>query len=126
MGKNENKQVYNGNYKDEEKAAHATDTLARKLIANGEKGHKLNFPDDHNEVFPEKKTNYFGVSYNKNHATWTAQRRSKNGNKKVLNGVYKNEETAAHASDTVARKLIANGEKGHKLNFPDDHTEVYA
>ena len=26
----------------------------------------------------------------------------------------------------MARKLIANGEKGHKLNFPDDHTEVYS
>ena len=26
----------------------------------------------------------------------------------------------------MARKLIANGENGHKLNFPDDDTKVYA
>jgi hypothetical protein len=39
---------------------------------------------------------------------------------------FKDEETAAHATDTLARKLMANGEKNHKLNFPDDNTEVYA
>jgi hypothetical protein len=37
----------------------------------------------------------------------------------------RDEETAAHASDTLARKLTENGEKGHRLNFPDDYTEVY-
>jgi hypothetical protein len=63
----EKKHVYNGTYKDEEKAAHASDTLARKLIENGEKGHKLNFPEDHTEVYPEKvkfSSNYIGVTYN--------------------------------------------------------------
>merc|ERR1712098_795178 len=128
MGKNEKKNVYNGCYKDEETAAHASDTLARKLIKNGEKGHKLNFPDDHTEVYPEKVTfssNYFGVSYNESKSKWVAQRRSKNEKKTVFNGTYKDEETAAHASDTLARKLIANGEKGRLLNFPDDKTEVY-
>ena len=43
----------------------------------------------------------------------------------ICNGTYENEKTAAHASDTLARKLMENGEKSHKLNFPDDHTEVY-
>merc|ERR1712098_519141 len=123
--KTEKKTVYNGTYKDEETAAHASHTLARKLIVNGEKDHKLNFPDDATEVNPEtEKENYFGVSYDKSKARWQAYRRSKNENKNVYNGTYKNEETAAHASDTLARELIENGEKGHKLNFPDDHTEL--
>ena len=51
---------------------------------------------------------------------WHAKRWSKNEEKNFSNGSYDNKETAAHASDTLARKLIANGEKGHKLNFPDD------
>jgi hypothetical protein len=41
-------------------------------------------------------------------------RKSKNENKIFFYGFYDNEETAAHASDTLARKLLANGEKGHK------------
>merc|ERR1712098_935383 len=123
--KNEKKTLYNGTHKDEKLAAHASDTLARKLTANGEKSHKLNFPDDLTEVYPEQKTNYFGVSYNKLKATWDAYRYSRNEKRNVYNGTCKNEVTAAHASDTLARKLIDNGEKGHKLNFPDDHTEVY-
>merc|ERR1712098_767899 len=123
--KYENKNVYNGTYKDEETAAHASDTLARKLIANGENGHKLNFPDDRTEVRPEKRFNYIGVFYNEKYAKWQAGRRSKNENKNVYNGTYKNEKTAAHASDTLARKFIANGEKGHQINFPDDDTEIY-
>jgi len=123
--------VFNGSYyKDKEIAAHASDTLARKLIANGEKGHKLNFPDDDTEVYPEKhkfSSNYIGVSYNKINARWQVQRWSKNENHKMFyNGSYKEEETAANASDSLARKLIANGEKGHNLNFPDDGTEVYS
>merc|ERR1712098_438696 len=120
-GKNENKTVYNGhNYKDEKTAAYASDILARKLITNGEKGHKINFPDDDIGVFSKKKTNYIGVGYNKRGKKWRAQRYSKNEHKQIFNGCYKDEETAAHASDTLARKLIATGDKGHKLNFPDD------
>ena len=42
----------------------------------------------------------------------------------ICNGRYDNEKTAAHASDTLARNLLANGEKGHRLNFPDDDTDV--
>merc|ERR1712098_544332 len=121
--KNEKKTVTNGSYKDEETAAHASDTLVRKLIENGEKGHKLNFPDDHGEVYPKQKTNNFGVFYNKLRKTWYASRHSKNDKRNVTNGTYRDEETAAHASDTLARKLMANGEKGHKLNFPDNGTE---
>merc|ERR1712098_369473 len=124
--KNERKNCYHGYYKDEETAACASDTLARKLIENGEKGHKLNFPDEHTEVQPkEKYSKYFGVTYNKRDEMWIVCRRSKNKHITVYNGTYKNEETAARASDTLARKLIANGEKGHKLNFPDNDTEVY-
>merc|ERR1712098_1026376 len=106
--KKEDKTVHNGSYKDKETAARASDTLAKKLMVNGEKGHKLNFPDDETEVYPEQKTNYFGVSYNKLRATWEACRRSKNEKKTVFNGTYKNEETAAHASDTLAKTLIEN------------------
>ena len=43
----------------------------------------------------------------------------------INHGSYENEEAAAHASDTLARKLIANGEQGHKLNFLGDETEVF-
>merc|ERR1712098_347974 len=108
-----------------ETAAHASDTLARELIANGEKGHRLNFPDDQTEVYPkEKRISYFGVSYNEKTKQWWVKRWSKNKKKEVWNKSYKDEETAAHASDTLAREFMENGEKGHKLNFPEDDTEV--
>merc|ERR1712098_492225 len=123
LSKIESKVIHSGYYKDEVTAAHASDTLARKLIANGENGHKLNFSDD-TEV-AHFSSNYIGVSYNTLRATWFARRRSNHKKKMIYNGVYKNEKTAAHASDTLARQLIANGEQGHKLNFPDDDTEVY-
>ena len=55
---------------------------------------------------------------------WRAQRRSKLHNRLIQNERYEDDETAARASDTLARKLIANGEQAHKLNFPDDDTEV--
>ena len=55
-----------------------------------------------------------------------AQRRSKKEKKILTNGYYKDEETAARASDTLARELMANGEQNHKLNFLGDSTEVYA
>merc|ERR1712098_962138 len=125
--KNEKKAVHNGSYKSEETAAHASDTLARKLMANGAHGHKLNFPDDNTEIYPEEKTsNYFGVYYNEKNARWAADRWSKNEKKAVHNGSYKDEETAAHASDTLARKLMANGDQNLKLNFPNDDTEVFS
>jgi len=123
--KNKKKSVSNGTYKDEETAAHASDSLARKLIANGEKDHKLNFPENHNEVRPEKRNNFIGVSYNQKYAKWQVGRWSKNEKRIVRNGTYNKEKTAAHASDTLAREFIANGEEGHKLNFPNDnHTDV--
>merc|ERR1712098_630264 len=98
------------------------DTLARKFLANGEKGHKLNFPGDNTEMYTE---NYIGVIFQKRDLTWRVMRWSKSGKKNICNGTYKNEETAAHASDTLARKLIASGEKGHKLNFSYDDTDVH-
>merc|ERR1712098_447391 len=103
--KNEKKTVYNGSYKDEKTAAHGSDTLARKLKENGEQNHKLNFADDDTEVYPEEKTTSsqcIGVYYNERQLTWLAYRWSKNGKKMVYNGTYKDEETAAHASDTLA------------------------
>jgi len=123
----EKRLVYNGCYNDEETAAHASDTLARNLMANDKQNLKLNFPDDDTEVYPEKTTlsQYIGVSYSEDISKWLTRRYSKNEKKIIYNGRYKDEETAAHASDTLARKLTANGEQGHKLNFPDDHTRVY-
>jgi len=85
----------------------------------------------HAVIFEHKETNkiffvkLIGVTGNKTRTRWTANRWSKKEKKNVHNGVYKDEETAAHASDSLARKLIENGEQGHKINFPDDDTEVY-
>jgi hypothetical protein len=124
---NDNKKVSNGCYNEAETAAHASDTLARQLMENGEQKLTLNFPDDYIEVYREKKTSkYIGVSYNNNKLKWNVQRWSKNENKMVYNGTYGDEETAAHASDTLARKLMKNGEQEHKLNFTDNYTKVYS
>merc|ERR1712098_269366 len=125
--KDEKKQLNNGCYDDEETAAHASDTLARQIMENGEQKLKLNFPDDHTEVYSEeKKIKFIGVNYDKAKSKWKVQRRNKNEYNMDYNGYYDDEETAAHASDTLARKLVENGEQNHKLNFPDDNTEVYA
>merc|ERR1712098_221453 len=76
-----------------------------------------------NEIDLEKKTpNYIGVTGAVT-AKWRAVRWSKNEGRQLYNGSYKDKETAAHASDTLARKLTKNGEQNHKLNFPDDNTE---
>merc|ERR1712098_436835 len=107
-----------------ETAAHASDSLARKLMEKGEQGHKLNFPDDDTEVHKKAATSeYIGVTYK--NSKWYVIRYSKNAKNLVSNGYHDDEETAAHASDTLARKLMNKGEQDHKLNFPDDHTEVY-
>jgi len=120
--------LYNGRYDDEETAARASDTLARKLMKNGEQTLKLNFPEDDIEIYPEKKQNsskFLGVSFNIKESKWKVQRRSKKENKRFSNGCYDDEETAARASDTLARKLMKSGEQTLKLNFPEDDTEVY-
>jgi hypothetical protein len=49
-----------------------------------------------------------------------AWRCSKKEKRAIRNGTYRDEETAALASDTLARKLMANGEQKYSLNFPDD------
>jgi len=114
------KLCFNGSFYDEKTAAHASDTLARKLMANGEQCHALNFPDDHTEVHREETSSKFiGVSYACRQSKWVTSRRSKIEKKMVSNGSYNDEETAAHASDNLARKLMRNGEQVHKLNFPD-------
>merc|ERR1712058_137532 len=110
-------------------AARASDTLARKLMENGEQTLKLNFPEDDTEVYPEEKktsSKFIGVTFNKRESKWRVQRWSKIENKILSNGRYDDEETAVRKSDTLARKLMKNGEKNHKLNFPDDHNEVHA
>merc|ERR1712034_291799 len=74
-----------------------------------------------------EKTNtskYIGVFYNNKISKWRASRYSKNEKKIMYIGDYKDEDIAAHASDTLARKLIANDKQKLKLNFPDDETEV--
>jgi hypothetical protein len=123
----EKKIFNNGYHEDEETAAHASDTLARKLMAKGEENHKLNFPDENIKVHPDeraKSSSYIGVYYNKKKKTWKTLRWSKILHKDVHNGSYKNEETAGHASDTLARKLMFNGEQSHKLNFPESNTKL--
>jgi hypothetical protein len=74
----------------------------------------------------KKTSKYRGVSYFYSNSKWRAQRCSKHiKNKTLYNGYYDDEETAAHASDTLARKLMENGEQNHMLNFPEDYTEVH-
>jgi hypothetical protein len=126
--RNEHKVIHNGSYKNEETAAHASYTLARKLMQNGEQNHKLNFPYDDIDVFPEKRSSskYFGVSYNRVIEKWSANRWSKCDKRLICNGYYDTEETAARASDTLGKKLIEIGEKDHKLNFPDDDIGVWS
>merc|ERR1712034_304579 len=89
------KLAYNGYYKEEETAARASDTLARKLMVNGEQKHKLNFPEDNTEVYPEinQKFKYIGVNYSERNSGWDACRWSKIDKKPVYNGHYKDEET---------------------------------
>ena len=65
------------------------------------------------------------MSYDKKLSKWIARRYSKDNSKRLPNGYHDDEETAAHASDTLARKLMENGqEQSHKLNFPEDETVV--
>jgi len=83
-------------------------------MANGEKNHKFNFPDDDAEVYPEQKiasSMHIGMC--------------KTENKMVYNGCCKDEEAVALVSDTLARNLIVNGEQNHKLNFPNSDNEKY-
>ena len=65
------------------------------------------------------------MSFNKKESKWKVQRWSRSENKTLYNGCYDDEETAARASDTLARKLMKNGEQTLKLNFPEDDTDVY-
>jgi hypothetical protein len=115
------------------------------MLVFGSKGCKQRASEDESETSPkklisfyqfnfsgsdtkrnEKKTDseFIGVRYVSKYSKWQAVRWSKNERRLVSNGLYDNEETAAHASDTVARKLMAKGENNHKLNFPDDETVV--
>merc|ERR1711964_659436 len=122
------KPVCNGCFNRDEKmkAAHASDTLARALMKNGEK-HKLNFPNDETEVWKEKNENsskYLGVWWSKRNSKWLASRWSKSQGKMIHNGHFNQEMKAAHASDTLAKMLMKHGEKRHELNFPGAEPEA--
>merc|ERR1712098_244462 len=124
------KTVFGGcfNLDEEMKAAHASDTLARKLMKNGEYGHQLNFYHDETEVVVEKRkkmSRCLGVTWDKKQSKWRVERWSKIEKKMIYKGRFNaHEETkAVHASDTLARELMKNGENGHHLNFPDDKTK---
>merc|ERR1712098_884878 len=84
--------------------------------------------DDDTEIYPEKKENssiFIGVTYSDQIGKWKVQRWSRNEKKIVPYGSYGDEETAAHASDTLARKLMINGELKLALNFPgDENTQI--
>jgi hypothetical protein len=86
------------------------------LISRGEQGHKLNFSEEADEDLHFEP---IGVAYDTNREKWRAYRWSSKERKKIEHGWYSDEETAAHASDYLARKLIADGSQGHELNFPD-------
>jgi len=132
MEQSQGKTVYNGlfNRDEKKKAAHASDILARELMTNGEKEHKLNFPNDETELWAEKEpsSKYVGVSLEKSTSKWKVWRRSKVQGKNVFGGSFNRDEEikAAHASDTLARALNESGEIEYKLNFPNDETEVWA
>jgi len=115
---------------------------SKYLMENGEEG--LNFPNHDMEMLPhegadiivkieedeymyvkrEKTSEFIGVGWVKKASKWRVSRRSKAEKKIVYHGCYDHEEAAAHASDTLARKLMNKGEVGHKLNFPDDETNM--
>merc|ERR1712098_130485 len=100
--------------------------MGREVMAKGEGDAKLNFPDDETEVQKKRKSSeYIGVTFHKKGFRWGAFRWSREECRTLHNGNYDNEEEAAYASDTLARKLMANGEENIKLNFPDDNTEVH-
>jgi len=108
------REVKNGFYSNELEAAHASDTLAMVLISKGEHGHGLNFSE-------KTMLEPIGVAYDPNREKWRAYRWNSKEMKRIGRGWYSDEETAAHASDNLARKLIADGSQGHELNydFPD-------
>merc|ERR1711964_714263 len=98
-------------------------------MKKGENGHELSFPNDETEVRAEKKeksSKYLGVSWSTSNSRWLVSRRSKIQRKTIYNGTFNSdlETKAAHASDTLAKKLKKNGENGHELNFPNDEREV--
>jgi hypothetical protein len=126
------KMICTQRYEDKETAAHASDALARELIANGERGHRLNFPNDKEkeelsladgETKRRKVSEYIGVYYNRKHNVWRASRQSKTKRKMVHNGSYRDQETAAQASDALARFLMANGDTNLKMNFREENIE---
>jgi hypothetical protein len=56
-----------------------------------------------------KKSKFIGILFYVINSKWRARRRSKNEKKLLHNGYYDDEETAARASDTLARKLLHKG-----------------
>merc|ERR1712098_252226 len=83
----------------------------RENVNNGEREEiRVKIEEDEYAKKKEPSSQFIGVSYDVKSGKWRAQRRSKLEKKMIHYGSYKNEETAALASDTLARKLLANGE----------------
>merc|ERR1712098_922866 len=84
----------------------------RENVHNGEREEiRVKIEEDEYAKKKEPSSQFIGVSYDMNTTKWRAQRRSKLEKKTLCNGTYENEETAARASDTLARKLLSNGEQ---------------
>merc|ERR1712098_998421 len=66
---------------------------------------------------------YIGISYNEKMKRWLVYRWSKRDRKAFSDGWYRDEEAAARASDTLARKFMVSSDQNIKLNFPDDVIE---
>ena len=107
--------VYLGRYNDEEMAAKAYDTYARKIYGNFA---KLNFPDIHEEVcfvVRQKKTSkYKGVVFDKKTAKWRACAMI-NGKKYTAGKCFNTEDEAAHAYNQIIIKN--NGDSKRLLSI---------
>ena len=67
-------------------------------------------------------SHYFGVSYTEKYKTWAAARWSKKEKKLISKGYFKDEKTAALASDNLARKLIQISKR--KISIKNDESRL--
>ena len=147
------KRQYLGCFDDEQQAARAVDTAARRLRGEdahggrsggiGKQWRRLNFPTEGEVERAQERgmltvedmaataaaseqqgpSKFVGVSWYKNSRKWTAQ--IKHDGKQQHLGSFDDEQEAARAVDTVARRLRGEdahggraGKKWHRLNFP--------
>ena len=119
--KHEGKHQYIGSFdlEEEEQAARAYDTAARRL--RGPAAHsakfKLNFPTA-SELMSSR---YAGVMWDKRDSKWVVNITHKRQREHIGYFAPEQEEAAARAYDAAARRLRgpeAHSAKSHKLNFP--------